>query len=117
MNNNEKDIKVILSPGINETNVSAAEKALGIIQSKFPLLSYRFEKFMEGFGLVFPYDEIRVCICESFLKRISIFLLTKKEFDECYDKSLPKPILLDANTLNSLVYPQRVITVEWSDIE
>lgn len=101
----------------NEKLSFEANEVLDVLKSKIVLLCLNYQILVEDFGVVYPYKNIRACICGPRGSSKELFIITKKSFDKCYEESSPKPIFIDSEFLESLLPPQEVIFIEGKDIK
>lgn len=100
----------------NEKLSFETNKVLEILKSKVILLCFYYQVLVEDFGVVYPYNNIRACICGQRGNNKELFIITKDSFDKCYEESYPKPIFVDSEFLESLLPPQEVIIGEGREV-
>ena len=100
----------------NEGLSFEANEVLDVLKSKIILLCLNYQILVEDFGVVYPYKNIRACICGPRGSNKELFILTKNSFDKCYEESSPKPFFVDSEFLESLLPPQGIIFIEGKDI-
>ena len=102
---------------ISKELMDEVNKILTFLEPKISLFCHYYQILVEDFGIVYSYNNIRVCFCGARGDNKELFIVTKKNFDKCYEISYPKPIFVDSEFLDSLFFPQDIISVEGRIVE